>query len=210
MADRLFRAGARENKYRHNPNRITPARYAWVRSVLGTFVIMRHPDLSVVEGEEAEELDDDVKEYDPGDPGETIILTLPIKGRGRPLAWNLSSLTHAELVAIREYFDIAFELAEPVCIERDKAANEAFDSGDDSVTRIYRALPELIVRNGEVAEHGEGLRVGSQAVSARRVQYEPSLRGFLRSSGRLREDSGAVADPDSQPDEPEDDGATAD
>ncbi len=67
--------------------------------------------------------------------------------------WNLQELLahmHESLVVLDEVaLDRAVVLrpaAEPVVAERDRVAKEAFDNGDDSNERVYRAPPTKVVR----------------------------------------------------------------
>lgn len=78
---------------------------------------------------------------------------------------NLSALTHDELCAIKEFFDMAFANAQGVTQARDKEAQEAFDAGDTSYNRIYRQVPIIFVREGEVFGHRAKLLRGSDWVA---------------------------------------------
>lgn len=99
--------------------------------------------------------------------GTTFTLNIPVPGRRVPLVWNICGMTLPELEALREFFNNLFDLAEPVVRARDKAAQDAFAEGDDSYTRIYRDVPQLIVRKRQVGENGEGLLDGPSSPPGR-------------------------------------------
>lgn len=84
-------------------------------------------------------------------------------GRGKPIAWNLSAMTAAELEVMRDFFNLAFDLADPVTRERDKVAHEAFEQGDDSFARVYRGLPDFVKRQGPQRENNESIHDGLES-----------------------------------------------
>lgn len=116
--------------------------------------------------------------------GRNVFLYLP-GGRGRQVRWNLSSLTEEELKATKAMFDLAFELAEPVVKHRDKVAQDALAEGDDSYTRVYRAVPVYVVREGPLAAHNESVRLGFIPVPGDNDDEEwgSSDGGELRTAG---------------------------
>lgn len=61
----------------------------------------------------------------------------------------LSDLTMDELLAVREFIDIALANTAPTVEERDREADETYDQGDDANRRLYRAVPRILVREGE-------------------------------------------------------------
>lgn len=77
----------------------------------------------------------------------------------------LTNLTVEELHKMKEFFDLAFELALPVAAERDRIADESAGNGDDSVYRAYRRAPSLVIREGQITAHREGIQFGSVGVS---------------------------------------------
>lgn len=62
------------------------------------------------------------------------------------ISMQLSNLTMEELTAFKKFWELAFELAEPVVTERDRLAAEALERGDDSHPRIFRQKPVFAVR----------------------------------------------------------------
>jgi hypothetical protein len=124
-------------------------RYAWLRTVIGQFVIMHYPDDPLNATDEDSEGDN---EYGP-----TVRLILP-RQSGPPLRYNFTALTFEELKMTREFFNLLFDLAEPVVRERDRMAQDAFDAGDDSFARIYRQVPQYVVRGRKGGADGQGIR----------------------------------------------------
>lgn len=144
MSDRKFRPGARTKRY--TEGKMSPNRLAWLGTYIGQFVLMyyRTP-------EETEDSD-----HVESEPGPTLRLMLP-QQRGRAFIFNITALTHVELLKLKELFDMMFEIAEPIVKERDQAAQDAFQRGDDSFVRLYRPVPRLVVRPRTLTADGEGV-----------------------------------------------------
>jgi hypothetical protein len=75
---------------------------------------------------------------------EVIVWITKTQRAGVPL--TLTSKTLDELLGIKALFDYAFALAEPIVRKRDEDAAARYDSGDDSLPRVYRGAPEVVVR----------------------------------------------------------------
>lgn len=183
MAERKFRPGSRNPRFRPNNGRMSEARYAWLRTVIGQFVIMKYDNTP-------EEIDDSEEEQD-HEIGPTIRLILP-RVSGPPIRYNLTALTEEELRMTRKFFDLLFDLAEPVVRERDRVAQDAFDAGDDSFARIYRQVPQYVVRDRPSRADGEGVQHGSSDDAA----------GAGRDGGSdlgVRDDGPELVDGDPQP-----------
>jgi hypothetical protein len=134
--------------------------------------------------------------------GQTIVFFMP-RPNARPVQMNFTALTEEELKQTRQFFNHLFDLAEPICRERDRAAYDAFESGDDSFLRLYRQPPQLIVREGAVAPYVEGVLGGSEDV--------PDGDGEDGGqSGGVRAAGDAVASEESADSEAEDDESQAD
>lgn len=189
MADRQFRPGTRDKRY--TEGRLSDERAVWVETYIGQFAIMRYDKPWETDAQETIQ-----------EEGPTVRLMIPQR-RGRSLLFNFTALTHEELVQVRRFFDMLFEMAEPIVIQRDKAAQDAYDRGDDSFTRIHRSVPRLIVRKRPVSDDGEGVRRGPEEVS-----------GGGGSSGdqavRVQGYSGELVDGEPQEDGSEDDDPQAD
>lgn len=149
MPGRQFKPGPRNPEHRLQAihGKLSGNRHAWVRTVIGQFIIYRH--------------NDDI----PDEPkiGDTLQLMIPLPNR-KPLTMNFSALTEEELRMIKEFFNLLFDLAEPVVKARDKVAQDAFAAGDDSYSRVYRQVPQYVVRERPVTTDGESIHDGSQDV----------------------------------------------
>jgi len=150
-------------------------RIAWMRTVLGTSVIMFYPP-----GVNDED-DDEYEIANNKELGPTVRLVLP-RPNGRAVTMNLTAMTGPELQMMREFYDLLFDLAEPVVRERDKVAQDAFNSGDDAFARIYRQVPQLVIRSGQVPEDYQSIR-DRLGDLANRVGRDGDLEGRLRGDG---------------------------
>lgn len=124
-------------------------RIMWLETFIGQFVVLMYP-----EGFRDES--DDVPAIKT-EPGPTIRLMIPGKTR-QPVYFTFTALTSEELASLRELFNRMFDMVEPIVEHRDKAAQDAYDQGDDTITRLYRQVPRLIVREGAIREHSISLR----------------------------------------------------
>jgi hypothetical protein len=123
--------------------------------------------------------------------------------RGSMVGVDLTHLTHEELEAFRQFWAIAFAIAEPVVLLRDKEAQDAFSRGDDSFTRVHRAIPRLVVRARAERTYRQVLHVGLENVLARGWS-------FFRSIGGAGGDGDAVAAVEADHAEAQDDDAAVD
>lgn len=139
---RSYPLGNRNKQYREGKDQVSQATLAWNTNELGRFVILKNQTEIQV--------------------GPAVRLYHPIPGRAYGISWELTSLTEAEIVELKKLFDLAFELALPVCIARDKEAADAFERGDDSYHRVYRGLPQVVYRKRTQQEHSEGVHDGSE------------------------------------------------
>jgi hypothetical protein len=182
-AQRKFKAG-RTSKFREE--RMSEDRRAWLKTFVGQFILKISPR----------------EEDDPSEYGDSVWLVIP-RPNSRPVMLNLTALTHEELKLTRQFFNAVFDIAEPLCMDRDKVAQDAFDQGDDSHIRLYRSVPELIVRKGTVGAHGQVLRERLANVASGPEQHVDPSRAF-------RDDSDDVATEAPADDRPEDDEPASD
>lgn len=131
--------------------------------------------------------------------GPDVLLYWPPGPNGRNnLALNLSDLTEAELLALRGFLEGTFDLALPVCRLRDGNANERFTDGDDSDSRVYRQLPEVVERPWAIGINSESI--------LERLAYVPPVD---EPGGGAAEvfggDEPGLVEPDEADVEPEDD-----
>jgi hypothetical protein len=137
MAPNKGRSGA--NKRTSPGDTIPEGRFAWTHFYAGAMSVSEYDE--VVEDEEGGEKPNDLR------PGKSISVLMGTNfGNRAGLKWILTNFTHAELMAVREIFNLACDLAEPVVLERDRLAQEAFENGDDSHARVYRSPPTKVVR----------------------------------------------------------------
>jgi hypothetical protein len=139
------------------------SRVMWLRVAVSQFVLQRYTKSKAqleAEAELGEEL-----EAPPDDPeyGPTYLLVIPRQG-ARPVKLNMTALTEEELKLTRHFFNELFDLVEPIVRYRDKVANDAFAEGDDSYARIYRQVPQFIVRSGSLREDDQRILDGSQDI----------------------------------------------
>src|SRR3954454_4710994 len=102
MADRRFRPGHRDNPQARGSGKMSGSRFAWLRTAIGQFVILRY---------------EDPQEDEDPESGPTIRLFLPRPG-ARPVQYNLTALTEEELKLTREFFNLLFDLADPIVKQR--------------------------------------------------------------------------------------------
>jgi len=164
--------------------KLGPNRWAWVGVYFGKFIIWG-----------------DYKKDDDGNDTDEVAdvkLMYPIPNRP-PVSWNLTACTEDELIALKHLFDTAFETALPIARQRDKEARDAFDQGDDSHSRIYRQLPQLVYRAGPFAQHGEGVHDGPEDAA-------PAHDAGVDPDGGVREAVPGLAERDPSVVESQDDG----
>lgn len=181
-SDRKWKPGSRFTDGRMSDNRI-----AWLRTMIGQFVILEYED----------ELASDKREIG---PDIRLMLTRPT---GRAILYNFTALTAAELEETRKFFNLLFDKAEPVVKLRDKVAEDAYASGDDSYIRIYRDVPQFVVRERPVRKDSKGVRLRSEGDAG-------GAAGGLDSDGGVRELGEELVDGDQEARLPEDNGQETD
>lgn len=176
-------------------------RIAFTKNFFGSFNVREYlPD---------DELDEEVRAYATENQiGPTVQLQLDLNRMRRPVGLNLTNLTLVELEALRTIVNLAFDLAEPVVKDRDKVAQDAKDSGDDSYARVYRQVPEFVVRPGKVLAYGEGVLGRLEGILERFGGGLP--RVVERWGTRILGDGDVVADEAPADPGSTDDGAEAD
>lgn len=183
MAGRSYQPGHRNPKLK--PGHFSENRLAWVTTHIGQFVILT--------AEESE-----------GQVGKPIRLFHPTGKNGLGFSWDLTVLTVEELNSLRELLETAFEWALPICEARDKEAKDANDQGDDSFTRLYRAVPQLVYRSRPEPIDREGVQHRSADASPAHGNDDAGHGDSIRDGGD------DLAERDEGGGEPEDDGAPTD
>lgn len=122
--------------------KIPDDRVAWSEFSLGKLAVNKYPEYHDLD----EESDDEPKVDDRLGP--SVSLLLSSRFDAKTIKFILTNLTGPELDAFQRTILHAIELARPSVEIRDKLAKEAFDNGDDSYERVYRAVPVIVVREG--------------------------------------------------------------
>lgn len=117
---------------------------------------------------------------------------------------DLTGFTVAELDTFVEYIQRAAELARPICAELDECAQEAYEDGDDSFTRLYREVPIVHVREWRKPRHDPG--VPSRPDGASRVDGDDADEAERPGSGSRNVPDDASGDLETTDHQPETDG----
>ena len=160
----MSRAGSRISRFRPGYGRIGNSRLAWVSTVATGTIALLGIDRSKMEAAEAAEVDDELHTKLMSEVGESKIIVIAVPGRSRPLYWNLCAMTMEELEVTEEFFKHCFNEARPIVEQRDRVAADALATGDDSYHRVYRAVPQFVVRQRPELADGQGVHVGPQSL----------------------------------------------
>jgi len=112
-------------------------------------------------------------------------------------------MTAEELNAIEELISTAIAWARPVVELRDKEAKDAQEAGDDSYSRLYRAVPSVVYRKRPGYEHDPSLLGRPEGVSE-------GDGGDLGEDGGIRGTGDGMAEPDEGGSSAEDDSEKVD
>lgn len=118
--------------------KIPPDRVAWTETTIGRLAVNQYPEYQDSEDGEEPKVDETV--------GLSVSLLLDSRFDKVLIKFILTNLTGPELDAFEGTVLHAIKLARPSVEARDKLAKEAFDSGDGSHERSYRAVPTFVVR----------------------------------------------------------------
>jgi hypothetical protein len=130
------------------------------------------------------------------DGGDIVTLRFRTPGSNRQYQIPLSGLTEGELDAFKKVIDIAIEKARPRCIQLDNHAKEQLENGNDTLARLYRALPKVFERSRRQQEHSPGVLHGSETPTGNPPGNGANGAGDL---GVLDEPEGDVESGDGQP-----------
>lgn len=196
MVKRLYRPGSRHTKYR-GTGKQSDNRFAFARTALGQMVGLIHNN-----HEESDPLADPEQEPITPEYGPEIFLILPQPNRAA-VKWHLTKLTLDELKVTRQLLNLLFDLAEPICDERDRIANHAYENeGDDSFLRVYRDVPQFVIRERALESNYKGVHFGFKDALER-------ARRDDNSSGRLRRSRDELANSESKDSVSQDNGQEA-
>lgn len=106
---------------------------------------------------------------------------------GELMYMNLTSLTHRELQALKEFMNIAVANAQDIVIRRDEAAQEALENGDDSFVRIYRRIPEIVIREGEKWRDYPRVRRGFEWITELVPDFATKVHNIRGAGSRVSE-----------------------
>lgn len=109
------------------------------------------------------------QEFDPDTPPVRIELRSP--GRNNPTVISLTHMTADELYCFERFMQHAIDKARPICDLLDRRAQEAFDNGDDSFERLYRAVPQFVDRERGIKEHGPSVQSGLERFRGERHEF---------------------------------------
>ena len=202
MVTRQYRPGSR--RFKRNEGRMSPNRLAWLRVYVGQFVIMRGYDEESLPDVAENDNDDEVSEV-----GRDIRLLLP-RPTGRPITFNITALTHEELIEMKKFFNLLFDLAEPIILDRDRRAQDAFDQGDESFMRSYRQVPQFVVREGTNGADDQGVHERPEDLPSGDESGSGQVGVVRGSDGGVRGAGYELAPGESEPSEPQDDEPAAD
>lgn len=121
-------------------SKIPSERKAWAEFSLGRLAVNQYPEYQDAEEGEEPQVDEAI--------GPGVSLLLDSRFDKTIIKFILTNLTGPELDAFEGTVLHAIKLARPSVEARDELAKEAFDNGDDSHERSYRALPTFVVREG--------------------------------------------------------------
>lgn len=176
--------------------KISDNRIAWARVAPVLVSIMRYT-------EEEMRLAEDVPPDEDYETGDTYRLLISLPNMRRPITINLTALTFEELEAFEKLVNLAITISKPVVQERDRKAAEASANGDDSFSRIYRPVPQFIIREGSFGEDAKSVLDG--------LAYAPEgLPSNRDPNGGVRASRAELADELSEDSEAEDYGPTPD
>lgn len=99
---------------------------------------------------------------------------------------ELTALTEPELAAFKKIMNLAIDLAEPVVKERDRLA-KLEDPNSSTNGRVYRALPEVAIREGAFTPYRQGVQLRSEGAPEGPGGAEPG-------DGGVRGDQRELAD----------------
>lgn len=135
---------------------ISERRRSWVRLDRVSLVLYTgRSNFSTTLPEDARQKQDYDEAFDP----ENDEVTLAIEGKRGRIPLVLTAMTADELRVMRDYITFAIDKAVPVAQERDRIVTEMYDEyEDDSSARLYRSLPVVYDRTGEVGEYSARLR----------------------------------------------------
>lgn len=152
----------------------------------------------------------DIADDSPEEPGDNIILSFD--NSYKKLGLNLTKYTKDELDKLKEIIDLAFDLAEPIVLGRDRVAEEAAQNGEDIFYRRHRSAPSFSVFQRTIREYLQGVPnrpkdvLGGDGSGDGAERAEPGRPGGgssgvvdLSTASAGTEDNGPTVDLDEEP-----------
>lgn len=182
--------------------RISPNKFGWLKAVWGQLDVYIFPTLqdAVDEGEDPNSgwMQTQFEELGP-----VVRLHFRKNQRPYPLSIDLTQMSVDELENFRSLVNQALDLAKPVCALRDQEAKHALATGDDSISRNYRPISELVTREGALTSYRESLQHGLESLTER-------IRGIGDRPPGAGTDSDELAEREPETDSTKDDRETTD
>lgn len=169
------KSGRRVRSWKISPNRV-----AWARLGVALFALMRYT-------EEEMRLAEDVPPEEDYEVGDTYRLAISLPNVNRSFTVNLTALTMEELEAFEKLVTLSIAVCKPIVEARDRKAAEASANGDDTLSRIYRAVPQFVIREGAFGPDGQSILNGLAYVT----EGSP---GGVDPDGGLRRSGAELAD----------------
>lgn len=151
-----YRGG--KERFRRSRQTISDHRVAWTRNHMIQLIVRWFEPES-----NGDLLDDDGNRLADTQIGANVRIELNPASARSGMAFDLTSMSVEELDAFEKIMSLAIDLAKPVVKERDARAREE-DPSTSRNARLYRSLPEVVVREGAFAPHGEGVHDGPSDV----------------------------------------------
>ena len=141
----------RGSKERFRGKKISDRRIAWTRNHLLEMIVRQF-----LPEDNGDLTDDDGVLLSETQIGPNVRLEVKSLQAYRGVGFDLTAMTMEELEGFRSTINLAIDLAVPVVRERDRSAREE-DSSRSTNPRVYRGLPEVVVRQGAFSKYGEGV-----------------------------------------------------
>jgi len=116
-----------------------------------------------------------------------VKLMFRVLTRRAPWILNLTHMTSNELEELKKCIDFAFDQAKPTCALLDARAQDAYDNGDDSWSRLYRPPALFVERISNATRQRSSVptSAGDERVQPEHHQSIPSRPDILGTDASL-------------------------